>query len=595
MAEKEFTIDIRKPETLVFLAFLGIVLFLELQVSLYTPISFGDEGFHTRMAQWIGQNVEYPVWIPFTQNLAWKSGFDRPPFWNILEAGMFWLFGFSEAIPRLLTPFVSVLGGLALYLGAKRLYNERIGFVAAVMMVTFSSVVTYALVFYTDALVTFFMLMFMIMTALAHASGRKLHMLAAGTFGALAIMTKVVGYAAYALVAMMLLYELLRNRKPLELLGKYWPMMLVMVLLPAGHMLRNYVSYGTPICYELPLLSRTIFDTSGCNVDTYTSTNKYSGRTDQVGTETSVFGMGLTNYLEFAYGNLWFVFVTFLAGLAMMADPIRKAWSRGELLPEVGVIDFMMLAMLAIYAGLFLSGTITPRAEDTARFSLIWAPVVALVAAKYLDAAYEFVKKLGVDLPSVAIAATLVFFSSYITYAQFGVIWMVVLVTCTVAVIALTKNMALSIIILVLVVGFAGCVVKAATMYQVKEFSPLFFEACDWIEANTPQDSLLSTVWTYRAAYSCQRNVVESMADMALSSDVDSILATTKKVGITHIFVQKFSLSDQSLSEKYPVSYVRLLEANADHFKKVFENGPSLDECLQQGGCDGNIVYQIVY
>jgi len=595
LAEGDVTIEVKKPETLVILAFLGLLLFMEMQVSFATPISFGDEGFHTRMAQWIGQNAEYPVWTPFTQSLAGKAGFDRPPFWNILEAGFFWLFGFHEAIPKIITPFVSVMGGLALYLGAKRFYGERIGFMAAVLLVTFPSVVTYALVFYTDALVTFFMAMFLLTLAIAFTSGRKLHMFVAGTFGALTLMTKVVGYTAYALVAIILLYELVRNRKPFELLVKYWPMLLMMALIPSTHMLRNYVYYGTPVCYDLPLFSN-VFSTSGCSVADYKSTYQYAGRTEEVGTEASVFSMGITNYLDFAYGNLWFVMLAFFAGLIIITDAVRTAWSqKGGAVAGDALFDVALLAMLALYAALFLSGMITPRAEDTARFSLIWAPVVALVAAKYLDAAYEFVKRLGVNLPSVAIAAVLVLFSSYVTYALFGMAVTMILVVAAIAVIALTKNPALSIIIIILAVGFAGGTIKLGTMYQVKQFSSLFFEACDWVSANAPQNAVLSTVWTYRAAYSCQRNVVGSDPDMALSNNVTHILSTAKRIGVTHIFVQKFSLSDQSLSEKYPVSYVRLLEANPDYFKKVYENGPSLEQCIQQGGCDGNIVYEIVY
>lgn len=553
LAEGEVTIEIKKPETIVLLAFLGILLFMELQVSFSTPISFGDEGFHTRMAQWIGQNVEYPVWTPFTQSLAGKAGFDRPPFWNILEAGFFWLFGFSEVIPRLLTPFVSVLGGLALYLGAKRFYGERVGFLAGVLLATFPSVVTYALIFYTQLLTIFFMSMFIVTLAMAMSTGRKLHMLAAGAFGALAFLTNVVGAAAYIVVAVFLSYELLKGGRPLELVRKYWLAVLLMALLPSTLLIRNYASYGTPLCYSFPILSN-VFSTAGCNVNTnvFTAQYSYAGRTVQTGTESSVFSIGVVSYLDFAYGNVWLIIIAFAGGLMFLTTPISKAWSEGVTLPQIEPMDFMSLAMIAIYAFLFLSGGITARAEDTARYSLIWAPIIALVAACFLNESYLFLKKYQKYLALVVFAA-------------------------------------------VLYLGWTVAAAKIAAMYQVKQFSPLFFEACDWIKANTPQDLVISTVWTYRTAYSCQRNVVASLADMALSNNVTHILEVTKAVGITHIFVQKFSLSDQSLSESYPISYVRLLEANPDHFKKVYENGPSLEQCIQQGGCDGNIVYEIVY
>jgi len=553
LADNEFTIEIKKPETLVLLALLGILLVMELQVSLSSPISFGDEGFHTRLAQWIGQNVEYPKWVPFTQDLSGKGGFDRPPFWNILEGGMFWVFGFSELIPKILTPFISVLGGLALYLGAKRFYGERVSFIAAVLLATFPSMVTYALVFYTDALTTFFMEMFVITLALAITNGRRMYMLAAGAFGALTLLTKVVGYTAYALAGMLLLYELLRNRKPTELLKMYWPLILVMALLPATYMLRNYVYFDTPMCYDLPIVSG-MFSTAGCSIDTgaFKAQYSYAGRTTQTGTEASVFSLGIVNYLDFAYGNIWLVMVAFFAGAILLIDPIRNGWAKGLALPEIQPFDFALIGMLVLYVLLFIFGKITPRSEDTARFSLMWAPVIALVAAKFLDEAYLFIRK----------------YQKYVALVVFGA---------------------------VMFLGWSAAMPKIATMYQVKQFSPLFFEACDWAKANVPQDAVLSTVWTYRTAYSCQRNVDASLADMALSNNVTHILEVTKKVGITHIFVQKFSLSDQSLSETYPVSYVRLLEANPGHFKKVFENGDSLETCVNEGGCDGNILYQVVY
>ncbi|MHC4752944.1 MAG: hypothetical protein ACYTFW_24145, partial [Planctomycetota bacterium] len=65
MAEKEITFELKNPELIVLMVFLAFVFYLELQVTFNTPISFGDEGFHTRISQWIAENVEYPVWVPF--------------------------------------------------------------------------------------------------------------------------------------------------------------------------------------------------------------------------------------------------------------------------------------------------------------------------------------------------------------------------------------------------------------------------------------------------------------------------------------------------------------------------------------------------
>ena len=136
---------------------------------------------------------------------------------------------------------------------------------------------------------------------------------------------------------------------------------------------------------------------------------------------------------------------------------------------------------------------------------------------------------------------------------------------------------------------------KTDVMLQVKQFSPAYFEACDWIKVNTAEDSVLMTIWSNRAVYNCQRNVEGNIADISLSTDVNYTLNKTKLYGVTHIFIQKFSMSDTPMSEKYTIEFVQFLENNPDHFVNIFENGPGLQECLMAGGCDGNIVYEVKY
>jgi len=194
----------------------------------------------------------------------------------------------------------------------------------------------------------------------------------------------------------------------------------------------------------------------------------------------------------------------------------------------------------------------TVRAEDTARWTLEWLPVIVLVSSIYLDEVYLFIRK-------------------YV------------------------KTFALIMFVLVILFGIEMLSIKASSMWQIKQFSTLFFDACNWIKQNTPKDSLIMTVWVHRAVYNCQRNGVGNMADISISQDVEHILSTAKENGITHLFIQKFSLSNTAYAESYTVDFVRLLQNNPDHFKVIYENGPSLDQCIQQGGCDGNIVYEIVF
>ena len=122
----------------------------------------------------------------------------------------------------------------------------------------------------------------------------------------------------------------------------------------------------------------------------------------------------------------------------------------------------------------------------------------------------------------------------------------------------------------------------------------MFFQACDWVKINLPEDSVLMTFWGYRAGYNCERNVSPGYADIRLSDNPQYIDSVAQQFGITHFFIQKFSISQDASRESYSVAFVQLLENNPQYFEKVYENGPSLQECINAGGCDGNIIYKVI-
>ena len=74
-----------------------------------------------------------------------------------------------------------------------------------------------------------------------------------------------------------------------------------------------------------------------------------------------------------------------------------------------------------------------------------------------------------------------------------------------------------------------------------------------------------------------------------------TVLDGLKSAGMSYVFIQKFSLSDIPYQASIPVSFVQFLENNPDTFENIFENGPELEDCIAQGGCDGTIVYRINY
>jgi len=540
---KDITIEIKNIWLYTLLVILGVVFFLYLQVTLKSPIVFGDEGYHTRMAQWVAENKEYPVWIPFQASLLGAMGLTRPPLFALLEAGLLTIFN-SVVILEILTPLLAVMTGLSTYFLVGKIYNKRAAFFASIILVTIPSFVTYSVILYTDMLLTFFFSLFVFTFIIGISQDNRKYLLLSGIFGAFAVLTKIVGYSAFLLIVSAFIYQLYK-KKDLKIIRKYLYVGIPLILILSPYYVRNLAHYHTPDCF-IPVF----FDRSGCNKILGELETKYefSGRTEAVGSEMDIFKMGIINYLKFAYDgylkfssglNIPFLIPVFFAGLFLL---FFKRTERNVLLA---------LSLFSIW--LLLTRSISGRAEDTARFMLGWAPMITTVCGLYLDILCVATKK-------------------YQNY--FSVL----------------------IIILVLYIGYPQLTAKLNVMKSVKSFSGQFFIACDWIKENIPEDAIISTVWTHRTTYNAQRNVVGMDADMALSRDVNYTVSFAKKIGITHIFIQKFSMhSDSSLQEKHGVDFVQFLEDNPDYFKKVYENGPELQQCIQQGGCDGNILYEVVY
>ncbi len=533
MPEKEISLEIKKPELLVLIIFLGIVLFLNVRVTIKTPINFGDEGFHTRIAQWFAQEKDVFAWIPF-HGTEPTNAFARPPLWNLTEAGFYLLLGFREIVGKLLPPLIAFFTGLSVYLLVKELYNEEVGFIAGVISVTVPSFVTYSVLLYTDALFTFYFSLCVFTLLLSLKKDEKKYLILSSVFGSFALMTKLPGLVVYLVFGLVFLYELFKKKDFQFLFKKYFLVIVILMLIQGGFFLRSLYYFKTPMVgAPIPL-----FEPMTTLKEPIESDHEFPQRTQQVGTETGVLKMGLMNYLKFAYGHMWLVVFGLISGIILMFAKRNK-------------MDVLILLSLSTILIITTQG-IFKRAEDTARYTLGWIPIIAVIVGRYFTEVYKFIRKYQ-------------------------------------------KQLALMVFVFVIVISFLNLKQKTDTMMDVKQFSPMYFKACDWIKENTPQDSVIMTIWSNRAVYNCQRNVVGNVVDISLSTDVNYTLNKTKEYGVTHIFLHKFSLSNEPMSEKYTVEFARFLESNPEHFVNVFENGSKLQECLQMGGCDGNIVYEVKY
>jgi 4-amino-4-deoxy-L-arabinose transferase-like glycosyltransferase len=559
--DKEITIEL-KPELITLLIFSAFVLILNLNITLNRPIAFADEGFHTRLAQLIAEEKNYFDYYPFERTKLIYSSYSRPPFWNLLEAGFYLIFGFSELLTKFLTPFIVFITSIAVYVLTKRIFDEKVALIASIITITIPSFVTYSVLFQTDIPATLYSILSVLTFIIATKNNSKKYFVLSAVFASIAFLTKIPSIAAILFFGFMFIYELLTERKLLELIKKYSLIAIVILSITSGYFLRNYFLYGTPMCYNLPLIK--LFDIEKCSVNKYKTNYSFSSVTEQTGTEQNVYSMGITSYLDFAYGRIWFVIFTSISGLFFILFKKDKI--------------FNILLLYFIFF-LILFPFVVTRAEDTARYTLAWTPVFAIFSAIFFSKIYETLKK----------------FNKYI---------------------------ALTVFVIVIFFSYENLNLKLSIMDRVKQFSPLFFEACNWIKNNpdkVPLNASLYTIWAHRAIYNCQRNSVSPIMvpDIELSLDVNTTIKSATENGVDYIFIQKFSIDPQNrnIAEMYNLNFINMLEGNKEIFIKIYDDkgacilrdfqGRVIDQkiandiqealSLIRNGyyCDGNTIYKI--
>ncbi|TAL48586.1 hypothetical protein EPN87_00205 [archaeon] len=542
MEDKTVSFKVRKPALIATLVILLAFFIMELQVSMISPIVFGDEGFHAEMAVWMASHLDYPKWVPFEATPQIMTGYWRPPMWNTLQASFLLFSGMSEIALKIMTPLISLLIGLSVYLFVRKLYNPNMGLLASVITVALPSMVTYSVLLYYSMLSVFYFTLFFFTFVLSEKLGNRKYFYLSGVFAFLALMTNQVALGAYALVFVMLLYEVAKDGKLKLALWKYGPLLAIMIALLAPYIIRNIALYNAPACFTLPMINRyfKMWNVEGCDVNNMASQASFVGQAIPTGTEQTVINLGIVSYLDFAYGNNFIVNVFILS----VAAGVVILFARKERLSlPIG----MILLMLVV---LFISTY--ERSEDLSRYTLMFAPMLALSASVFWDELYVLVRKYQ-------------------------------------------KHVALVIFVFVIFLAYTNLQQKLPTMNTIKQFSPAFFEACDWIKDNTPENARLYTVWGHNAVYNCRRNMATNMPDVLLAPNASYELKVLKENDINYIFVQKFSIDPQNrgYAGNYPLSFIQMLDSNSQTFVKVYENGPELSQCLQQGGCDGTIVYKV--
>lgn len=538
--EKSISFELKNPLLLVFLSFAVTILVLELTVIQNSPIAFGDGAYHAYIAKYIGTTSAFPKVLP-----ALDSFYTYSPLLHLL-LGVFYTSPSGEMLAKAFIPILVFITGLAVFVTVSRLFSKRAAFIAAVLIITIPIVVTYSVVIYTDILMILFFALSSMFTLIAEKYSIKKYWILAVVFGGLSFLSKGIGVISFGFIGFVLLYKLIKKEFGFkEFLKLGIIVSCVAALVVGGWLIRNIIFFQTLDCnLPLPTAGNCVKETISPEVY-----ENFEGYVTPSGSNVGVLNFGLKNFIVFMYGNLWLVPLCVIIGIILLLARREKVGYFKLVLLFLAVLPALVISYMGFKAD------VDQRTEDIARYLILSAFVVPLIAAVFIDDFSEAIKKYWKYLPIV-------------------------------------------VVVIIIIISWINFKDKLDVMASVTQFSPAFFEACDYIKSNTETDAKFLTLWAAPTIYNCERTArweSDQLPDIVLSQNLTTVLNGLKAQNTSYIFIQKFGLSQVPYQASIPVSFVQFLENNPDRFENIFENGPGLQDCIAQGGCDGTMVYRVNY
>lgn len=492
-------------------------------VTLTSPIVFGDENNYAVNGKWIGQNLIIPQYQPYFQTAVMHNLFSVKPLFYMFVALSRMAGEFGN---KMLIPIFSILTSLLIYVFLKKQGLPKAGMVAAFAFLMIPGLVTYGVLNYVETSLALFFAAAAIFGFYAFENSSAKNAVLAGIFSGFALLTDTTGI--FILPLLVLYFILLNAGKTIRhrkidgraALGSLKILLIILAIsaaLLAPWLVRNLVLYNG-FCYSfLPGDCSPKYDMT---LSPYTGEGSNLGAAAQSGTGASVVKMGFPAYFNFAFG--WAVAILMFFGLASLAA------KKDKLSLFVGAWFFIFLVVLLQQS--FFGG----RAEDTPRYTLFGFVSLAILAGIFANDGFDFLKKFRGKIGLV-----------------FGIIF----------------------IILVLSSLWIYGSDKINTMRSVKAFSPGFFDACSWVDRNTPKDSYVFSTYAQHIAYHCNRNSTTNLPDQGFIqlTNNDSAYEHLKLHGFNYVFVPSFTVSIVPYGESISLKMLSYMETSGK-FQKVYDN-----------------------
>jgi 4-amino-4-deoxy-L-arabinose transferase-like glycosyltransferase len=477
-------------------------------VSLSSPIVFGDEGYYASTSRWIAENHIIPEFRPLAENKVYQDKADIIPLFFMLETFFFY---FGEFGAKLLFPLLSLVTALFAYVFVKSVSDKKIAIISALTLLMTPALITYGVMGYTDVLLLLLVICTAHFTTKAFDEKKQIHIILAGIFSGLTVLTKQSGPFIFIFIIIYFLINFYKNinKDTIKLIATIF---LIGLLVVTPLIIRN-LSLFSDICYKTFSINKKNCEPLFLEQPNKIEDLEFDGRNTGSGTEAGLLSFGILNYFLFASGLT--ITLLFLFGLGFLIVKRREKIFKISLA--------MILSTLPI---LYFS---LDRAEDTARYLLPMNLGIIMIVGYLVNEIYKKSKD----------------YNKYLAYAVIAVV-----------------------LLSLWVYGQE----KIDTMYIVKGFSPGFLDGCNWIRENTAEEAVLFSTYEYHTRYQCNRNVaVSSDKEEILLSFNDTSYEHIKFNGINYIFVLRGLISEGKFSENYPVEFINYIE-NSNKFKKVYDN-----------------------
>lgn len=350
-------------------------------VTLNSPIAFGDEGYYAYHAEKMSSTGVLPK-FEYLGTDIYHRPFIKPPLFILIDTAAWSIDG--EFGLKLLIPLFAIITALMIYVFMKKFYSEGAGLIAALIFLLTPALITYGVMNYVDVFLALIFVAGMYFGYNGLKNNKKPDLILAGVFSALAILTKITGPLLFILLVIYFVLSKNKNFKNILIIF----IVAALILLP--WFFRNILFFGN-VCYG-PLDCNDVID-----VNVQKMGLKFEAVLPQEGTNVDILKMGFLNFSDFAFGLP--IFVLLLFGIANIFEK-RK---------DIDV--FLLLSVFVFILIFFLGGG--ARAEDTARFLVPAVVGISMICGVFIDDLYEVCKKYNKILALAGIIVILIAVSFY--------------------------------------------------------------------------------------------------------------------------------------------------------------------------------------